>query len=201
MCGRFALDVHGDTVFASFDWLDRGRSDGQTSPWLPKGNVAPTTHSPVIGSRPGAAPTLQTMGWGVDGTHSKKRKHINARVETLHTRPLFRRAYQRGRCLVPASGYYEWFDAGEGKLPYYAQDARGQLLLMAGLYARNPAGVFGFVVVTQPSSGSASRYHDRMPLLVPEDLRETWLEEAEPRSRLQQKPPELRWTQKGPKSE
>lgn len=186
MCGRFALDVHGESVFDSFDWLDRSRSSANAEgPWSPARNIAPTNDSFVIGRRPGAKPTLSRMRWGMtSAAQSKARTHINARVETLHTRPLFRRAFQRGRCLVPATGYYEWFDAGEGKKPYYAVDARGQLLLMAGLYARSDAGVFGFVVVTQPSSGTAVQYHARMPLLVPSELRESWLEDPDPRTQL-----------------
>lgn len=146
------------------------------------------------------------MRWGMaNPAQAKSRTHINARVETLHARPLFRRAFRRGRCLVLASGYYEWFDAGEGKKPYYAVDARGQLLLMAGLYERSESGVFGFVVVTQPSSGTAVQYHARMPLLVPSELRECWLEDPDPRARLRGTttsvaPIPLQWSQTDPKS-
>ncbi|MFT5356114.1 MAG: putative SOS response-associated peptidase YedK [Polyangiales bacterium] len=203
MCGRFALDVHGESVFDSFDWLDRAQSvEQRATPWVPIRNIAPTDESLVIGRRPGAEPTLRGMRWGLDSAaHPKGRKQINARVETLDTRPLFRRAFRRGRCLVPATGYYEWFDAGDGKRAHYAQDAGGQLLLMAGLYAPGVEGTFGFVVVTQPSSGSAAQYHGRMPLLVPEGLRETWLEERDPRVHLQGASPELRWTQTDPKAE
>lgn len=202
MCGRFALDVHGESVFDSFDWLDRGRSSElATTPWAPKRNIAPTNESLVVGQRPGATPTARSMRWSIENTaHSKTRNHINARVETLHARPIFRRAFQRGRCLIPATGYYEWFDAGEGKKPYYAVDARGQLLLMAGLYERSAAGVFGFVVVTQPSSGTATQYHERMPLLVPEELRESWLHDPDPRTQLQGVSTELHWSQTDPKT-
>ncbi|MFK8000842.1 MAG: SOS response-associated peptidase [Polyangiales bacterium] len=200
VCGRFALNVHGESVFDSFDWLDRGRAtDEGAEPWSPMRNIAPTNESLLIGKRPGAKPTLRRMRWGMTtSANTKTRTQINARVETLHARPLFRRAFQRGRCLVPATGYYEWFDAGEGKKPYYAVDARGQLLLMAGLYERSAAGVFGFVVVTQPSSGTASQYHARMPLLVPAAQRERWLDDPDPRTRLRSVETSLHWSQTDP---
>ena len=199
MCGRFALDVHGETVFSSFDWLDRSRSKVDVGP---NRNVTPTTSMPVIGARKERQPTLQTMGWGVraerDGT--KGRPVINARVETLHSRPMFRSAFVGAtrRCLVPASGYYEWYDAGEGKKAYYGVDARGQLLLMAGLYQKTGDGLFGFVVVTRPAVGAIADHHPRMPLLVNDGDHERWLREPDPREALQEKDVPLAWRVRDP---
>ena len=202
MCGRFALDVHGETVFDSFNWLDVERSGASPRRWIPKRNIAPTDESLVVGRRPGNKSTLRRMRWGIRHVaRSKARTHINARVETLDARPLFRRAFQRGRCLIPSTGYYEWFDAGDGKMPYYAQDATGQLLLMAGLYARDVAGAFGFVVVTQPAIGNAVQYHERMPLWVAPANHERWLEDPDPRGKLRGVVPELQWTQTDPTGE
>ena len=191
MCGRFALDVHGDAVFDSFDWLERGGSDAS---WVPQRNIAPTDSALVVGARPGARPTLRRMRWGFDGA---AKIAINARVETLDTRPLFQRAFRHGRCLVPASGYYEWYDAGDGKQAYYAQDSAGQLLLMAALYGKQRDGVFGFVVVTQPSEAGA--HHPRMPLLVPAAERRRWLEEHDPRRALVGAAEGIEWKARDPR--
>jgi putative SOS response-associated peptidase YedK len=110
---------------------------------------------------------------------------INARVETAHEKPAFRRAFALHRCLVPADGYYEW-QATEhgGKQPHFIHPADGGVLAMAGLYAvwRSPDAPGGRLlsctVITTEATDDVGRIHDRMPMLVEPDRFGAWLDPA-----------------------
>jgi putative SOS response-associated peptidase YedK len=110
---------------------------------------------------------------------------INARVETAHEKPAFRRAFALHRCLVPADGYYEW-QATEngGKQPHFIRPADGGVLAMAGLYAvwRSPDAPGGRLlsctVITTEATDDVGRIHDRMPMLVEPDRFGAWLDPA-----------------------
>ena len=106
---------------------------------------------------------------------------FNARAETIETKPFFRGAFKRNRCLIPVSGYYEWQDTADGKQPWYftARDA-SPALTIAGLWdewrdkASGEALTFCTMIITKPNNFVAE-VHDRMPVLLTEKNFEPWL--------------------------
>jgi putative SOS response-associated peptidase YedK len=134
MCGRF---TH------RYTWAEIQRLYRLTSPASnvqPSYNVCPTDTVNVVTSSDDTR-ILQPMRWGlVPRWWSKPLKELmrlstfNARVETVTTKPFFREAFKRTRCIIPASGYYEWQDTSDGKQPHYFTRVDGQVISFAGLW-------------------------------------------------------------------
>jgi len=113
---------------------------------------------------------------------------INARVETVAEKPTFRRALVRRRCLLPADGYYEWRKPAAGasgapagrKQPYFIHRADGGLLAFAGLYdhwlGADGSELWTATILTGPAAPDLAAIHDRMPLTVPADRQDAWLD-------------------------
>jgi putative SOS response-associated peptidase YedK len=138
---------------------------------------------------PESARELHVARWGLVPFWAKDvsigARLINARVETAHEKPAFRRAFALHRCLVPADGYYEWQATEDGgKQPHFIRPADGGVLAMAGLYAvwRSPDAAGGRLlsctVITTEATDDVGRIHDRMPMLVEPDSFGAWLDPA-----------------------
>jgi putative SOS response-associated peptidase YedK len=132
MCGRYATARGRQEMIDAFD-VERDTTDALE----PDYNVAPTKPVPVILTRD--VRELHLARWGLVPSWSKDAsigsRMINARVETAHEKPAFRRAFARRRCLLPADGYYEWYAREEGgKQPFFIRPSDGSMLAMAGLY-------------------------------------------------------------------
>jgi putative SOS response-associated peptidase YedK len=132
MCGRFTQ---------SYTWRELVELYRLTLParnLRPRYNIAPTTAIDVV--KPGGAgPELVPMRWGlIPGWWKKTAKEVpstfNARAETVAGKPMFRSVFKRNRCIVPASGYYEWRAIEGGKQPYFVSAADGSMLAIAGLW-------------------------------------------------------------------
>ncbi|MEV7180072.1 SOS response-associated peptidase [Kitasatospora sp. NPDC093679] len=141
---------------------------------------------------------LRALRWGLVPSWAKDpsvgARMINARVETVHEKPAYRRAFASRRCLLPADGFYEWtpLPAAEGakprKQPYFIAPADGSLMAMAGLYefwhdktrpAGDPAAWLATVtVITTEATDAAGRIHDRMPLTIGPADADAWLDPA-----------------------
>jgi putative SOS response-associated peptidase YedK len=106
-------------------------------------------------------------------------KMINARIETLTQRPAYRGLLAAHRCLVPASGYYEWKAEGRGKTPYYIHPAEGSFVAFAGLYDTwtNTQGeeIPTFTIVTRDADDQMARLHNRMPVVLAREEEQAWL--------------------------
>jgi len=204
MCGRF-VSSRGPEDLAS---LFTARWDGEPVP--PSWNVAPTDPVYAVLERPakdGPGPDRQVrvLRWGLVPSWSKDpgggARMINARVETVDSKPAFRKAFTSRRCLLPADGYFEWVPVQERgakphKQPYYLAPADGRLMAMAGLYEfwrdRNAAEddpaawLTTCTVITTDAADAAGRVHDRMPLTVAPDAYDDWLDPAhqDPRALL-----------------
>jgi putative SOS response-associated peptidase YedK len=133
---------------------------------------------------------LDALRWGLIPFWAKDvnlgRRLINARLDGIAAKPVFREAWQRRRCLIPASGFYEWSEPRDGrKRPYFIRPGADALLALAGLWERwrSPSGekIETCVIVTTDASAQLEPIHDRMPLLVPRDAHALWLD---PRSTL-----------------
>lgn len=174
MCGRYSLICIDDlgNRFRVFDPMLGSRS---------RFNIAPGNEMPVI-VRDGEnhAPVMR---WGLIPSWTKDIRAaqplINARAETLAEKPAFRLLVKSRRCLVPASGFYEWKKEGAKKQPYYIRVTDEQLFAFAGLFDRwhNPEGVTvsTYTIVTCPANPLVAPLHDRMPVILPRQAEERWL--------------------------
>ena len=107
---------------------------------------------------------------------------INARADTVATKPAFRSAFKKRRCLVIADGYYEWLREGKAKLPYYYEVDGGKPFALAGLWEswRPPGsdgdGLESCSLITTEANELQSQIHDRMPVILDEADYDTWLD-------------------------
>ena len=147
-------------------------------------NICPTDPVDVVVAQDGKR-TVVPMRWGlIPNWWSKPLKEIkiatfNARAETVAEKPMFRELFERRRCLIPASGYYEWKGTTDGKQPYYFTGRDGQPITIAGLWDNWRDKQIGEVfksctMVITEANGFVSAIHDRMPVILePKDF-EQW---------------------------
>lgn len=178
MCGRYVLSTWTDVI----ELLGLDPEDGA---WFePRYNIAPTQRAPVLLQRDAAAPLLaEQLRWGLIPPWAKERafgaRCINARGESAHEKPSFRDAFVRRRCVVPASGFYEWRREGKARLPYFVHRSDGLPLLFGGLWStwtdpNSGESLESFAIVTRASSGALAELHDRGPLCLEPDLARAW---------------------------
>jgi putative SOS response-associated peptidase YedK len=150
-------------------------------------NVAPTDSLPVVHYDAGAGErSLDVMRWGLVPSWAKDIKvgfsNIRAKAEGIDTRPAFREAFQRRRCLVPLDNFYEWKKLGKERQPYAMALADRRLMAMAGLWEswRSPAGerLRSFAIVTTAANALLAPVHDRMPVILGPENWPLWLGEA-----------------------
>ncbi len=196
MCGRYK-STHQDTLVAEMQLAlatdaevaavlatAPGLPAGLTSWWAPRWNIAPTQPAAIVVAR--ARPTLTLMRWGLvphwATDLSGGARMINARAETVASKPAFREALQRRRCLVPADGFYEWRASAVKKAPrqpfLIGPTAALATVTFAGLWDRwkSPAGwVESFTIITTAAASLVAPLHDRMPLVIEPADRARWL--------------------------
>ena len=138
----------------------------------PSYNVSPGQTQLVITNK--GTRTIESMAWGIMPSWAKEsgKALINARSETLAEKPTFRDAFKNRRCLVPASGYYEWKREDGNKIPYYFYRTDEPLFAFAGLYSEDGK----YVIVTTAASQVISHIHDRMPVILSTDGEKHWLD-------------------------
>ena len=177
MCGRFVRNYTTQSIGELYQVLPGPN-------FQPRFNICPTTTVDVILSGEGKR-ILVPMRWGIiPGWWKKPLKELklatfNARAETIAEKPMFKDAFKRRRCLMPASGYYEWHDTPEGKQPYYFTRADGQVMTIAAIQDmwRNPETNEPVrscaMVITEPNKFVAE-VHDRMPVILEAKDFEQW---------------------------
>ena len=180
MCGRYAFILPPDAMLALFKMLNQ-------LVYPPRYNIAPTQPIPVVWEQEGRR-TAQLVRWGlVPGWVKDPRDFpllINARAETMAETPAFRDALRNQRCVIPASGYYEWKKHSDGsRQPYYITMADGSPMAFAGLYTSwmgpNGEEIDTAAIVTVPPNAEISAIYDRMPaILKDEAAMDTWLSRA-----------------------
>lgn len=147
-------------------------------------NVAPSQSIPVIRIRE-KIHYLDSLVWGLIPHWVKDKETgvsaFNARIETLGQKPFFRDSFKSRRCIVPASGFYEWQKRGDKKYPYYFYRADHKPIALAGLWDVWVDEVTGDAIksctlVTLPANGRMLEIHERMPAILEEDLFDTWLD-------------------------
>ena len=194
MCGRYTLVVEQDELETRFD--ARFRDDGAGAGFSPRYNMAPGQALPVLtNEEPG---TIRRLEWGLVPSWADDDSGglINARAESVAEKPSFREAYERRRCLVPADGFYEWVDTGDGKQPYRVTFADDRVFAMAGLWERwepettqTGLDAFGggvddgtesgpletFTIVTTEPNDLVADLHHRMAVILEPDTEAQWL--------------------------
>jgi len=184
MCGRYELqEIEG--LGARF------RATSVRLDLSPRYNVAPGQVMPVVVNKAGEN-SLEMMKWGLVPSWAKDarigNKMINARAETILEKPSFRKPLQSKRCLVPVSGFYEWHDTGQGKIPYHIYLKDEPVFALAGLYDTwlDPDGqeLDTYTIVTTSANSFMERLHNRMPVILPQDREDMWLDPATPLSGL-----------------
>lgn len=187
MCGRFTRQYTWKQVR---EFLDL-RLPAPEEMLAPRYNVAPTQASPVCRVNESGERELVPMVWGFKPAWSdpKRPGPINARCETVATSPMFRAAFRARRCIVPASGFYEWKQTGRGKQPHYIRpvDERG-LFAFAALWeplaegderGTGEAARGTFTILTTRPNALLASIHDRMPVILPPENFQAWLSATE----------------------
>ena len=195
MCGRYALVKSAGELIEEFEITTNRIPAALPADW----NIAPTREIYVIRDFRDIGDDasenrreLATLSWGMIAPWSKDRSEavrsqsqaINARSESVHEKPTFRSAFKSRRCLIPASGYYEWateLGKYESKQPFYIQsETEGKTLAFAGIYDRwvDPSGeIFESAsIITRPAVDFLAKIHNRMPTFLPVNRWDAWLD-------------------------
>jgi putative SOS response-associated peptidase YedK len=183
MCGRFVSARKRLELLEEFS-VQRDRVPRDLPPDY---NVAPTKQIYAVTASKEGERELRAVRWGLIPFWAKDikigAKMINARAETIATKPAFRRPFAKRRCLLPADGYYEWKD----KKPFYIFRTNGGITAMAGIYDlwRDPAVtdeadehafLWTASVITTEATDDVGQIHDRMPMIITPELWADWLD-------------------------
>jgi putative SOS response-associated peptidase YedK len=173
-------------IFDAESRVDEDAADAQ-----PRYNVAPTQPLTVVLQRGDEGRFVEQHRWGLVPSFATSlkdgAKRINARAETVATSPAFRASFARRRCIVPSDGFYEWYRPGKAggrggpAQPFHLRPPEDAVLAMAGLWAvwKDPdSGLWvpSAAVITTRANGLVGEIHDRMPVLLPREAWDAWLD-------------------------
>jgi putative SOS response-associated peptidase YedK len=182
MCGRFDNLIAREAYRSIYKALRLPESN-----FPPRYNIAPTDQIPIVRIDPRDRRRELTMArWGLIPFWMKEKPrvpHINARAETVHKTPLFREAFAKRRCLIPATGFYEWEDRPTGKQPWRFVRRDLEPFAFAGLweFAKiDGEDILSTAIIVGEPNVLTGTIHDRMPvMLLPEDY-DYWLDDNTP---------------------
>ncbi|MBN2130541.1 MAG: SOS response-associated peptidase, partial [Sedimentisphaerales bacterium] len=177
MCGRFTLRAPASVVAEQFAVF-------AMPPFTPRFNIAPTQPAPVVRMAPHRE--CVALRWGLIPGWAKDpaigARLINARAETAAAKPAFRASMRRRRCLVVADGFYEWRRQGKAKQPYFIHLRDDRPFGFAGLWESWEGAAEGpletCTILTTEANSLIAPLHDRMPVILPPDAYEAWLDSA-----------------------
>jgi putative SOS response-associated peptidase YedK len=187
MCGRYAQAQGMDEIIERFDLHSSLVDKSLPLNW----NIAPTNEIYIIRDNESGR-VLDSASWGLIAPWQKNftearnsQSHaINARSESIHEKPTFRQAFRTTRCLIPATGYYEWATS-LGKYPpkqpfYICSQDEGKSLSIAGIWStwksESGAEIQSAAIITREAVGELATIHSRMPVFMPEDRWDIWLD-------------------------
>lgn len=177
MCGRFSFDIPPDLLLELLGLREAALD-------APSYNIAPTQKVAVIRLDQAGEKRLDYLQWGLIPSWAKESsigsKMINARSETVAEKPAFRQALRQRRCIVPASGFYEWKQEGKRKHPLYISLGDSTLMAFAGLWDawRAPDGgiIESCTILTTAANEMIEPFHQRMPVILHPDQHDAWLD-------------------------
>lgn len=176
MCGRF-------TSLLSPELLEHLFGVQAPQDYPPRYNIAPTQHIWIIRETTSNGRYLSMARWGLVPHWAKDlsigNRMINTRCETVHEKPAFRQAIRARRCIIPASGFFEWAATPEGKSPHYVTMRDGSPLAFAGIWDswKTPEGetLETCAILTTTANSLIAKLHDRMPVILhPTELLQEW---------------------------
>lgn len=192
MCTRFYVEPDNEEIRAIIAEVQRSQLSGRFikagNAILTSGEIRPTNVVPVIASGRNGNKAAFPMKWGfqIPG----RSLIVNARTETAFEKPTFKDSWEKHRCIIPASWYFEWEqligNAGQKKNgdKYMIQPRGSSMTWLAGLY-RMEEGLPVFAVLTKETTPELQNIHDRMPLIFPKDLIQEWIKpDAKPKELL-----------------
>ena len=187
MCGRYAISKLPEELIEEFEI-----TAGHTGKVLPADwNISPTKEIYIIRNNQAAERELVNLSWGLIAPWSKSTEEairsqssaINARTETVESKPTFKTAFKYHRCLIPASGYYEWateLGAFPSKQPFYIHNRLNKTLAFAGIYSswqdEKGNSKESAALITRPAVDFLEKIHHRMPTFLPQDRWNAWLD-------------------------
>ena len=177
MCGRFVQHSDPEIYASQFD-LDALRHA------TPRYNVAPTQPVLAIRESDEGKRALVRLRWGLVQAWSKgpdsRYSMINARAETVKSKPAYRNAFKHRRCLIPAEGFYEWKAGKGGKTPFLIRRKGGEPFAMAGLWERWHGGegetIESCTIIVTDANDLVQEIHDRMPVILGRENHAAWLD-------------------------
>ncbi len=181
MCGRINLRMSPAELARVFDLF-------REPDWAPRYNLGPMQQALVVRCKPEGIRLAEPLQWGLVPNWAKDAKigsqTFNARAETVATKPAFRSAFKKRRCLIPASGFYEWQKVDtKTKQPWHIFRADGQPLTFAGLWEHwsTPDGrtLESFTIITTEANEFMAEIHDRMPVILDKSHWNLWLDPLE----------------------
>ncbi len=188
MCGRFTQSLSLSDVIAKYSivtvastLLEADTKDPSSSNIFQNYNLAPSQSALVVYDNSQTKTSLSAATFGTKfqfGRNATATTLINARSETVASKPTFSKAFKFRRCIVPANGYFEWATSNNGtKTPYYITQNQTPIISIAGLlYDIEGKSAQGFVLLTQAANKDISHIHDRMPVFIPEPYQNPWLD-------------------------
>jgi len=182
VCARYTLFTPGYEIAELFEL-------SQVPDLTPRYNVAPSQLVAVIGTKAGGGGRgLAMFRWGFVPHWANAPtgpRSVNAKAETIAELPAFRDAFRQRRCLIPADGFYEWRDTPDGKKPLFYRLRAGKVMALAGIWDCWPGPtekLFTCAIVTTTANSAVEPVHDRMPVILPREDWDTWLNPAEQES-------------------
>jgi putative SOS response-associated peptidase YedK len=174
MCGRFAITISGDEIRNYYNTEN-------TIEFKPNYNITPLSNIPVIRGDDKIKLKIELMQWGLVPYWSNDpaigNKLINARAETIQEKPSFKKSFQSKRCIIPASGFYEWQD--NTKQPFYIKP-QNEILSFAGIWDewKSPIGsvLRSCTIITTEANQKLHDIHHRMPVILDQQGINLWLD-------------------------
>ncbi len=174
MCGRYTITGDADR-YADYFGVEEVRTASLEASY----NVAPTDQVYAVRQAEGRR-LLEAMSWGLPSwSEVSPPIRINARAETIASRPLFAESFRRRRCLLPADGFYEWERLRTGRQAHYFYAVEGHPLGFAGIWSPHPASdgsLATCAVVTSKPDPVVAPFHGRMPVILTPHVWDGWLD-------------------------
>ncbi|OGI06544.1 MAG: hypothetical protein A2Y40_07560 [Candidatus Margulisbacteria bacterium GWF2_35_9] len=178
MCGRYSF-IPSEKLFLKYKTVQTNYV------FLPRYNVCPGENMPVVFKK-GNDNYFAEMKWGLIPFWAKDKKigdnMINARAETIEEKPSFKQPLKTKRCIIPASGFYEWKREGKENVPHYFSPANDAYFSFAGVYDiwkdKHEQDIYSYAIITTQANEIVDKIHDRMPVILNEAGEEQWLQNS-----------------------
>lgn len=177
MCGRYTLHSPRQLILDHFQL-----SDGISIE--PRYNIAPSQDVPAVRLDKDGKRELVKLRWGLIPSWAQEAKTgysmINARAETVASKPAFRAAFRKRRCLLPADGFYEWKSGANGKQPYHIRMQAHDIFAFAGLWEHwedeNGQVIESCTIIVTDANNLMQPIHERMPVILDQEDYQQWLD-------------------------